>query len=340
VKPVSKPVGGEPAPHDDAQRPRWLLLIHQLPHKPPYTRVKIWRRLQALGAIAIKNTVYALPAGDQAREDLEWIVREIERSNGESFIIEARFLHGLRDADVEAMFNAARDADYLELRRDLETALGRLPKRGGLKPDLKRELETELVRLKRRFADVGAIDFFGASGREIVAAVMASYESRLAPTPPPASDLARAARAKLTDRVWVTRRGMFVDRIASAWLIRRFIDPKAHFKYVSGKGYRPEPGELRFDMFEGEYTHEGDACTFEVLVARLGIDDRALKPIAEIVHDIDIKDEKYGHEQTSGIQSLITGIASTSETDDERLERGSKVFDDLYDFFRKRKSST
>jgi hypothetical protein len=278
-----------------------------------------------------------LPAGDQAREDLEWIVREIQQSNGEAFILEARFVHGLRDSDVEGMFNTARDVDYRELQRSVEAALGRFPRRGRVGPALRRELEAELARVKRRLSDVSATDFFGASGRETVSGLIKDYESRLAPEKPKAPDLARAARTKLKNRVWVTRRGIFVDRIASAWLIRRFIDPKARFKYVSGRGYRPEEGELRFDMFEGEYTHDGDACTFEVLIARLGLEDRALTPIAEIIHDIDIKDERYGRQQTSGVESILVGIASTSENDDERLARGSRVFDDLYDYFRKKK---
>ncbi len=321
----------------DASQPRWLLLVHQLPHKPQYTRVKIWRRLQRLGAITVKNTVYALPATDQAREDLEWIVREIQSSNGEAFIVEARFVHGLRDGEVETMFNAARDADYREIQRDAEAALARFPKRGRIKPEMRPELEHELARLKQRLAVVAAIDFFQASGRETIAGLIADYESRLLPDELKKNDLARAARAKPKGRTWVTRRGIFVDRIASAWLIRRFIDPKARFKYVSKKGYQPESGEIRFDMFEGEYTHEGDACTFEVLIARFEIQDRALKPIAEIVHDIDIKDEKYGREQSAGVASLLAGIASTSDSDDERLARGSKVFDDLYAFFRRKK---
>ena len=140
--------------------------------------------------------------------------------------------------------------------------------------------------------------------------------------------------AGLTGRVWVTRQGVHVDRIASAWLIRRFIDPAARFKFVATKGYAPEPGELRFDMFEAEFTHEGDRCTFEVLCTRLDLNDPALVPIGEIVHDIDLKDGKFGREEASGIAHLIEGIRAAHDDDEQRLLRGAAVFENLYEYFR------
>jgi hypothetical protein len=131
----------------------------------------------------------------------------------------------------------------------------------------------------------------------------------------------------------VTREGVQVDRIASAWLIRRFIDPGARFKFVPGTGYSPQPGELRFDMFEGEFTHVGDRCTFEVLLGRARLDDPALKAIGEVIHDIDLKDAKYGREEVAGVRSLINGIAASSSDDEQRLARGSALLDDLYSSF-------
>jgi len=126
--------------------------------------------------------------------------------------------------------------------------------------------------------------------------------------------------------------------MASAWLIRRFIDPDARFKFVPPKGYKPLPGELRFDMFEAEFTHEGDRCTLEVLIERTGIHDPGLSPIAEIVHDIDLKDSKFGRQDTIGIERLIAGIAMTHKDDEVRLERGCAVFNDLYEYFRRKSS--
>src|SRR6185312_6642 len=132
----------------------------------------------------------------------------------------------------------------------------------------------------------------------------------------------------LQGRVWVTREGVQVDRIASAWLIRRFIDAEARFRFVPGTGYKPQPGELRFDMFEGEFTHRGDRCTFEVLRGHAGLGDPALGAIAEIIHDIDLKDGKYGREETAGVRSLIAGITAASSNDEQRLERGMALLDD------------
>jgi len=130
---------------------------------------------------------------------------------------------------------------------------------------------------------------------------------------------------------------VFADRIASAWLIRRFIDPQAQFKFVSGKGYRPRDGELRFDMFEAEFTHEGDKCTFEVLLERAGVKDAALRAIAEIIHDIDLKDGKFGRTEVAGIRTLIEGIGAATNDDTQRIARGTAVFNDLYEYFRKKR---
>ena len=146
-----------------------------------------------------------------------------------------------------------------------------------------------------------------------------------------------AALAHLKDHTWVTRLGVHVDRIACAWLIRHFIDPGARFKFVSGKGYAPSFGELRFDMFEAEFTHEGDRCSFEVLLGHAGLTDPALQAIAEIVHDIDLKDGKFGRDEAGGIKALIAGVAMTHRSDEERLTRGGAIFDDLYEHFSKKR---
>ena len=138
-------------------------------------------------------------------------------------------------------------------------------------------------------------------------------------------------------RTWVTREGVHVDRIASAWLIRRFIDPKARFKFVAARGYKAKPGELRFDMFEAEYTHVGEDCTFQTLLARFGLRDRALRAIGEVVHDIDCKDDRFNRPETAGIAALIRGIAQTYADDEMRIERGSAALDDLYEYFGKQR---
>jgi hypothetical protein len=309
----------------------WLLLIHQIPPKPGYLRVKIWRRLQALGAVAIKNTVYALPLREQTTEDLQWVLREIVEGGGDGTLCEARFVDGLTDSQVEALFHSARDADYAQIADEAR----RLEGSATDTIESRETLTAQLARLRRRFADVTVIDFFGAPGREPADALLTALEARAQPRAAADRSGGRTP-ASLRGRVWVTRTGIHIDRIASAWLIRRFIDAAATFKFVPAKGYRPEAGELRFDMFEAEFTHIGDRCTFEVLLDHVGLQDPAVRAIAEIVHDIDLKESKFGRPETQGIAHLIAGLAMNNPDDQARLARGEAVFGDLYAYLRRK----
>ncbi len=325
------PVRGEAA--------RWLLLIHQLPAKPAYLRVKVWRRLRALGAVAAKNSVYVLPASEQAQEDFEWLLKEITEGGGEGMICEARLVDvdGLSDEDVRGLFRAARAEDYDDLAKEVR-ALADTLAAGGTAASYA-DATTKLHRLRAEVGKVAAIDFFGANGRETVEGLLAGLEGRLEEGEAMMDDrrakvVGGGAADKLRARLWVTRQGVYVDRIASAWLIRRFIQPEARFKFVPAKGYKPEPGEVRFDMFDGEITHEGDRCTFEVLLARAGLADPALAAIGEIVHDIDFKDGKFGRAEVSGIGRLVEGVAAANAEDEARFARGGVIFDDLYAAFR------
>jgi len=289
---------------DGAAGGRWLLLIHQLPPKPDYFRVKIWRRLQGIGAVAIKNSVYALPFTPQASEDFQWLRKEIAAGGGEASVCRAAFVDGLSDPQIEALFRAARDAEYAELTRAAE----------------KIESPSDAARLERRLRDVTALDHFGAGGRKVAEAAVAKLKSRNVPR----SKRVERPRAR---RTWVTRPDVHVDRIASAWLIKRFIDPQARF--VFGE---PREDAVSFDLFEGDYTHEGDRCTFETLIQRFGLEpDAALRAIAEMVHDVDCKDGKFGRDETPGLARLIAGIVKRNARDDARIERGTELLNDLYE---------
>lgn len=315
--------------------PRWLLLIHQLPAKPAYFRVKTWRRLQAIGAVAVKNAVYALPSNAETQEDFEWLLREIEQGGGEAMLCEARLIDGLSDEHVSALFNHARDTDYDEIAKDARVLADALEANPG--GDQHAGARDQLARLRKRLASAVAIDFFGASGREAVDGLLGALEARLkeyaAPSEEKVPVTGSVLIADLKGKTWVTREGVHVDRIGSAWLIRRFIDEQAKFKFASSKGYELQEGELRFDMFEAEFTHEGDNCTFEVLLVRTEMDDPALWAIAEIVHDIDLKDDKFAREETAGIKTLFAGIGMAISDDEERLAHGATIFNDLYAYF-------
>jgi hypothetical protein len=315
---------------DDRPEPRWLLLIHQLPPKPAYLRVRIGRRLSALGAVALKNTVYALPRTDSAQEDFAWVLREITEAGGEAIVAAAALVEGLRDADVESLFHAARTADYERIADRAAKLDAALRRRSSPPP----RAAAELRRLEAQLASAIAIDFFEAPGREIaegrLEAIAARIRARTRTEPADAAPPNRLDLSELSGRTWVTRRGVHVDRIACAWLIRRFLDPEARFAFVAPRGYRVQPGEIRFDMYDAEFTHEGDRCTFEVLLDEAGIKDAALRAVAEIVHDIDLKDAKFGRPEAPGVALLLEGIARADRDDEVRLARGGQIFEDLY----------
>jgi len=319
---------------------KWLLLIHQIPPKPGYLRVKIWRRLQALGAVPIKNSVYVIPRNDQTLEDFQWVLKEIVQAGAEASICTASFVEGLTDDQVEGLFRTARDADYGQIADEAKAALDSAPPSAAMTDEDRSELEAALTRLKKRFSVVVNLDFFDAPGRESASTLLEKIEFRLAEarrrTDKDAQDLDTSDLSQFRGRTWVTRKGVYVDRIACVWLIRRFIDPDASFRFVSERGYRPKTEELRFDMFEGEFTHEGDLCTFEILVKRFAVREKALIEIGKIVHDLDLKESKFRRPETAGVSALLEGIVASHKPDEARLDRGSALFDDLYECFRRK----
>jgi hypothetical protein len=306
---------------------RWLLLVHQIPPKPDYFRVKVRRRLQRIGAVALKNSVYLLPSRPEALEDFRWLLREIVADGGEASLCLAEFVEGISRPELEAMFAAERDADYAEIAVSADR-LGSGEQARSTKRST--QLAAELGRIRSRLNEVAAIDYFGAPGRKTADRSIAKAEARLGRS----GGGPKGELEQMRGQVWVTRSDVFIDRIASAWLIRRFIDPKATFKFSASRTYHPKAGEARFDMYEAEYTHEGDRCTFETLLDRSGLRDRALRAIAEIVHDIDCKDGKFGREEAPGIAALMRGVVRAYPSDSARLERGAMTMDQLYESLR------
>lgn len=318
---------------------RWLVLVFQFPKGRDSRRVKVWRRLQAVGAVALKKSAYLLPANEQSHEDFAWLLQELHRSGAESALLEAQFLDGMTDHQVRALFNAARTADFEELTAELETVEATLAD-----PDESESAQLidaarqSLARARKRLSEIEGIDFFGAEGHNATEAVIRRLREKTSgnkekPKMQTAKFAPESNLSELRGRTWVTRRGVHVDRIASAWLIQRRIDPDAKFKFVTGKDYQRKSNEIRFDMFEAEYTHRGDLCTFEVLARLVDENDAALASIGEIVHDIDLKDGKFARPETAGVANLLSGIAARIDDDEKRIERGGEMFDDLYRFF-------
>ena len=320
--------------------PRWLLLIHQLPPQPAYQRVKVWRRLQSLGAVAVKKSVYALPLSDEALEDFLWTAKDVEAAGGDALVCEARLVQGTTDEQLRALFDAARTEDYdglVKEARPLHKQLGRRKVASAVVT----AATSAVRRLRKRFKEIAGVDFFSANGREAADGLLRELEERIEmlsasrATPAPAPEVLTPAQ-ELRGRNWVTRRGVKIDRVACVWLIRRFIDPKATFRFVDPAGYRHESGELRFDMAEAEFTHRGDRCSFEVLVTEAGLKDAALVAIAEIVHDLDLKDDKFGRSEAEGVRQIMAGLVLATNDDESRIRQASDLFENLYRSFQQR----
>ena len=318
------------------KRAPWLLLIHQIPSRPAYLRVRFGRMLRRLGAVPIKNSVYVAPATPELHAPLAAVASEILRASGDAVVCEAQFLEGLADGAVEDLFRAASDAEYSAIAAEARRLASSLRGRRATDDPARRRAGRALERLRARFDLALGRDRFGAGGRERSARLLSLLEDRVHGLEPATKSTAHPDPPRAA--TWVTRRGVMVDRIASAWLIRRFIDREAAFKFVPGRGYRPLPRELLFDMAGAEFTHQGKRCTFEVLIERFGLRDSALKPIAEIVHDLDLEDEAYERPEVAGVGRLIVGLAIAESDDTARLARGSSIFESLYESFRRKSS--
>jgi hypothetical protein len=268
-----------------------------------------------------------LPDTPAAFEDFQWIRTEIVDGGGDASICRADFVDGLTSDQLRHVFRTARNADYSEI-----TAAARELWASAKKRDLDSggRGEDELVRLRKRVTTVAAIDYFNAPERAMAEEALAIAERELMPEPVEREAPRDVDPASYRGRTWVTRADVFVDRMASAWLIRRFIDPDARFKFVRDADYKAVKGEIRFDMFEAEFTHEGDRCTFETLLNRFELTDPSLKTLGEIVHDIDLKDARFARDDAPGIERVLAGVVAANKDDSARLERGYQLFDELH----------
>jgi hypothetical protein len=312
-----------------ATRAAWVLLIHQIPPRPLYLRAKIRQQLSRVGAVPVKKSVYALPDRPDCVEDFQWIAQEVESGGGEAYVCRAEFLGSSVDEQLRKRSRRDRDADFDGLSPELARAAAASPADASA-----------LARLRARWEEIRRVDFFDARngpavGRKIEEAQMRlARKSRDGSASASASASAstrgsRASHPRLAGKVWVTRPGVKVDRIASAWFVRRFVDPKARFRF-DALSRSPRPGEVFFDVAGGDFTHEGERCTLETLVARTGSRDPGVARISEIVHDLDLKDGKFGRLEAPGVAHVIAGIVGSTDDDGERLRAGFALFDQLH----------
>ena len=323
------------SPRSQRRQPTtWLILVHQLPARSSNLRVRVWRRLQAIGAMVLKHAVYVLPDSAAAREDFEWLKAEIEGAGGQAAVFAGDHIDPWSSDALVAEFRRGSEKTYGRIahgvRQALRSVKGQAGRTAGPSPALRRRVE----QFRQRAAAAAAVDFFDAPGRDTVSRLIAELETSM--TPRAARDPARAAAvhdaAAYRKRLWVTRPRPGVDRMASAWLVRRFIDADARFAFVADKDAAPA-GSLPFDMFGVDLTHRGGDCTFEVLCRRFDIRDRAVARLAGLVHDLDLKDGRFGAAGAETVGAVIEGLRRAHQDDHTLLEHGMTLFEALYRSF-------
>ena len=301
----------------------WLLLLFSLPTNRNTERVAVWRRLKKMGAVQIKTSTYLLPDEPAQYEQFQWLAQQIRDYGGDSTLVRAHEIEGLTREKVVAMFNDARAKDYGVIRKSLQTFITRRKK---LDAD---EAAGQLERLTRQFREVREVDFFDSPRGHDIAMLL-----RRAAGPNRTKQLELLDPKQYHGKTWLTRPRPEIDRVGSAWLISKFIDPKPKFVFASSVNI--VPNAIPFDMLDAEFSHHGNCCTFETLIRRFAISDKAVTKIGEMIHDADLDDAKFQRIEAVGIDRILKGWAKQGLPDKEILRRGSECFDALYTFLQRR----
>ena len=303
----------------------WLVFSYSLPTQSSSSpRVTLWRRLRRLGAISPAGGVQVLPARDDCLEAFQWLAQEIRQAGGEALVMHVEQFEGLTDQQLIDLFHAAREEEYAEIdarAAELEKAMSK-----RTKPDARAQVREGIDKLRRRHAEITRVDYFDSPAQGRAAARLAAIEQSLAPGASQSLKIERVAIRDYQGKRWITRPRPHVDRLACAWLIRRFVDPDATIHYATA----PKPNEIAFDMDEGQFGHRGNLCTFETMRLAFGLDDAGLRAIAEIVHEIDLRDGRYARPEISGIDTILAGWSQSDMSDAELESQGIALFEGVY----------
>jgi hypothetical protein len=304
--------------------PPWLVLLYQVPAKPSSLRVRVWRRLQAAGAVPLRNAAYVLPNRPEPREDLAWIAADLRALGGQATVLASAALDGAEDEELRAAFRAARAGDYRALTKDAHKLWASAERLRGRTPG---ELGRAERRLRLEWERLSKVTFFDTPAQKEASDMLSRLRSRLQParTQPERPGAAEAESGAFRGRTWVTRPRPGIDRMASAWLIRSYVDKKARFAFAE----RPPGKAVPFDMYEGEFSHTGEACTFEVLARRFAIEDEPVAWLGRVVHDVDLREDRYGEPETAGVALMVEGLRSRHADDHALLEAGIALFASL-----------
>lgn len=325
---------------DGPRQTGWLLFFYTVPARPVSNRMRIWRKLSRIGAIQLKGAVYLLPDDEENRELLQWLVTESSALGGEAGFAPAERVFPFSDNELLELFNDQRAREYAELAKVVDTFGRRLASvQKGSRPPARGTLRTQFQKIRNEFQALRKIDFFGVEQGRVLEIRLAALEPEVLGLAASVGMVRTSSMGSLSPfaakdfqgRTWVTRPHPFVDRMASAWLIRRFIDPQASFAFMPEEKLGAAKDDmLSFDVGNGDFTHSADLCTFEVMVIRFGLDDPALRQLGEIIHDLDLKDARYGHPATAGVETVLAGIRGQAKGDQEILDQGMLIFDALH----------
>lgn len=315
----------------------WLLFFYSIPSRPVANRMKIWRRLTQAGALLFRGAVYVLPYSDEHYEFYQWLTEEVNEMGGEAAFVHVEEIEGIEDKEIVELFSRQRERDYLKIEKGLEEIERRLQgiKKGSYS-SISKKLYDQLNKIEKEFEVIVKIDFFSSKTSGMLRSSIKDLKVELErleknqgisrPLSLPYRDI-----KDYHGKTWITRSRPFVDRMASAWLIKRFIDPEASFKFIKqDKMISDGKDVIGFDIRGGEFSHLGEMCTFEVLLKSFRLSDKRLKRIAAIVHEIDMGDVKIKIQESKGIELLLRGIKKISKTDEEALKKGMEIFEMLY----------
>ena len=309
---------------------RWLTLLTTLPPTPTRHRVGVWRKLQRMGAVRLRGAGWILPETSETTELFQWLVQEIHSVRGEATLLRVDRIETMTEDEIIALFHKARGVEYHAVVQGCREILRHLDRYHMSHRRSIPKLRAKLDGLKRELDRVQSIDYLKAPAGERARSLWETTAKRLRaaetrPHPP-----SRGRRGSLPPKgsTWVTRPRPHIDRIASAWLIKRFYDPQAKFEFADAADASRKG--IPFDVLGAEFGHHGDDCTFETLVKRFHIKDRRVKVIAEIVHEADLHDGKFTRNEAAGLDLAINGLVEAIPDDHDLLARGGALFEGLY----------
>ena len=307
---------------------KWILFSYSIPATNAKARMRIWRRISATGAAQLKTGLQILPNREELMENITWLIGEVNASGGAALALQCAQVEGMADEQIEQLFQAQVDQEFAQIQAEAKDLLATAD--GAAQGEHARELTRALRKLRKRCEAVRQRDFFPSGTAARTLSVLDSIAARLRRPDQPSVPPVRLDRSEYQGRTWVTRARPYIDRLGSAWLIQRFIDPQARFRFLgAGETADVDGGELPFDMALGAFTHQGELITFEVLLRDFALHDPALARISELVRWIDVQEEALP-EEAALLKTLLDGLIVLTADDHQLLERARLLFDALH----------